>query len=347
VVKTTVKLRTGGKGLPGLSAGKNLFQISASAQRKTSYQSGNYLPMPGFSQQGVNPQNIQILGKHLGSDGKMYAVLSDNDEKVVTPNVSGVDYFTFYISAEKHKLIHQVLCPAPADPDQARLNLGIGEQVVFYFDPDLVMTFPESPYWYVLGAGTVNSDSGSSTTFSASMSPGSATVMVHVRDVDLPTSLGVIPPSGISVTFNRDLGLGTPGTNQIGASTLYWVKVLPDTVSFNNARLQENISPAVTNTWPNHSKFYILDTFAWGFGGICMPAVPDTIAEPLRPISKLYNGTNYQSFSYSLNYHIEYQNQNGDWIPFVPVQTTTQFNADGSCQEIYQGVPGRPQGPWQ
>jgi len=277
----------------------------------------------------------------------MYQVLGDNIDIDVTPQVSGIDFYSFYLGMSRHTLLHQTICTALGDTNSARSTIGIGEQVAVYLDPPLGMTFPETPFWYVLGDATNSPDTGSSTLLTANLSPGSAMVKVVVRDVTLSTSFGIVAPSGISVSFKNDLGLGTPGANQIGASTMYWVYILPTNVSFSQVEMRENISPAVTNTWPNGSKFYTLTTYSWGLGGECSQAIPDTIAELLHPIGKLYDGTNYQSFSYTLNYHNEYFAQNGSWIPFVSVQTTTEYHSDGACREIYQGVPGGWQGPWQ
>jgi hypothetical protein len=262
---------------------------------------------------------------------------------------TGAPYYSFTVYGGKHTLVHQTVCTATGNTNNERMTIGIGEQVAIYLDPALNMTFPETPFWTALGAGSVSSETSSGTTLTASLSPGAATVKVQVRDVSIPITFSVIAPSGMSVTFNKDLPLGTPGppNNQIGASSLFNVQIVPTSVSFVNVPMRENISPAVTNTWPNRRKFYVLQTNDWGFAGYCLPSFPDTISELLHPISYLYNGTNYESFSYTLNYHNEYQNQSGHWIPFVSVQTTTIYQTNGSCQEIYQGVPGGSQGPWQ
>jgi hypothetical protein len=144
-----------------------------------------------------------------------------------------------------------------------------------------------------------------------------------------------------------NFGWGTAGTNSIGADTQYLVQILPTSVSFVNVQMRENISPPVTNTWPDHSKFYVLATNAWGFGGDCLAAFEDEIAAPPLPKSKLYNGTNYVGFSYSLTWTNEYLNASSNWVPFATGQTTTQYRSDGSCQETYQSIPGSWQGPWQ
>jgi hypothetical protein len=53
-------------------------------------------------------------------------------------------------------------------------------------------------------------------------------------------------------------------------------------------------------------------------------------------------------FSYSLNWHDEYQNQNGDWIQFVNKTSLTKFKgSDLTGQETYQGISGSFIGPFQ
>jgi len=130
------------------------------------------------------------------------------------------------------------------NPDNTRTTIGIGEAVDFG-------GMPGSTVWSVSGGGSL-----SGTTFTANMSPGAAIVTAQVGSVSIPTPLKIVAPDGIAVTVKTDIGLGAPGTTTIGANTLYNVKILPTSVSFVNVSMRENISPAVTNTWPNGSKFY-------------------------------------------------------------------------------------------
>ena len=91
-------LETGGKGLPGLSVPQAVFQFTASAE---SYKEMSVAPAydwpvsVGIRDAGkVDPTQIKVNGKALGSDGMMYQVLSDNITRDVTPKVKGNDYYT-------------------------------------------------------------------------------------------------------------------------------------------------------------------------------------------------------------------------------------------------------------
>ena len=94
--KAKVNLATGGR---AGSTAQNLFVISASA---TAYP---YPWWPFASGRGIAPDQIRVMGKPLGNDGKLYVVLPDDEVFDATPEISGEDNYTFTITAEKHELI--------------------------------------------------------------------------------------------------------------------------------------------------------------------------------------------------------------------------------------------------
>ena len=91
-----IKLQTGGK---GQSSRQNLFCISGSAVQVI-------ITNTPYTYQSIPAQNIKITGtsKTLGSDGNLYVVEHDNTEVDITPQVSGMDYYTFNVTAQKYTL---------------------------------------------------------------------------------------------------------------------------------------------------------------------------------------------------------------------------------------------------
>lgn len=145
-----------------------------------------------------------------------------------------------------------------------------------------------------------------------------------------------------------NVGLGTPGTNSIGAFTKFNLVIQPQTVSFNNNSFNEKDKPAsVVIHWPNGSnEVYGIDY--GNFGSIsCNGVFADNIRDGPRPIANLFNGSTYGSCSFTVNWTDQYRNESSNWVDFAPMQTTTTFNANGSTVQTYQGASGNPQGPWQ
>jgi hypothetical protein len=238
------------------------------------------------------------------------------------------------------RLIHEVDCSACGDTNLTRTTIGIGEVVH-------LSGMPANTVWSVSGGGMLSSTNGSSVDFTAAMSPGSSTVTANNQSVSDSIEFTVVAPSGVSAVVKTNFGLGVLGTNQIGAYTQYWVSILPTNVSFVNVEMRENI-PAVTNVWPNGETVIILAvTNGWGLANFCLEAVPDSIAEPLRPIGRIFNGTNFVDYAYTLSYGLEYKNGAGDWVRFADIETVTEFQASGVSRQNYQGVPGSWQGPWE
>jgi len=93
--KTKVKLLTGGK---ALSQRLNLFQLTCVV--------GALDPLPAYlnfsSPHDVPPQNIELLGKHLGSDGNLWVTLPDNAERDITPYIPGENYYSFMPGKQKY-----------------------------------------------------------------------------------------------------------------------------------------------------------------------------------------------------------------------------------------------------
>jgi hypothetical protein len=329
-------LATGGD--PG-STTPRLWSITPSTPNY-SFWTGNYEYWTGNT---VPPSQITIgtFGP-LDTNGLAYAVLPDNTNVDITPVVKNLDWYAFNLHATAYTLTHTTECTAAGNPDNARTTIGIGEVV------DLG-GMPDNTVWSVSGGGTLSATNGGSTVYTAPLSPTTATIIATVETAQLSVTFNVIPPSGIgNVSVYQDVGWGATGTNGIGAQTIFWFSVLPTDVSFAHVQFRENIPTSSTNTWPNGFRSYSEGKLVpFGAEGNCDSVNSDTIGDPPRPASRLYNGTNYVNFSYSLTWADEYLNADGNWVSFVTMHTTTEYRgSDLKCREIYQGVSGSWQGPW-
>lgn len=99
VADVDYKLQTGGKGVPGH---KDLWNMTAWATQWTPRAVGP--KSVTFDSQPIAAQSILIDGMRLGSDGQMWRTYAQRDTRDVTVRVPGVDYFTFNLVPQKHKL---------------------------------------------------------------------------------------------------------------------------------------------------------------------------------------------------------------------------------------------------
>jgi hypothetical protein len=146
-----------------------------------------------------------------------------------------------------------------------------------------------------------------------------------------------------------DVGFGNNGNNSIGARTVFKINLLPTTVNFGNVSIRENIPQSPIRTWPNGDKSYKPATLKEiPARGNCEAFDSDLIGDGPIPIDRLWNGTSYVDFSFTLNWEDEYLNASSNWVGFASMAATAQFRgSDQACQETYQSVPGSWQGPWQ
>jgi hypothetical protein len=127
--RTTLKLRTGGKRVPGR---QNLWVLTGGAAEVLNAWE-TYPCAPDVDKRAVDPSRETViigeLGK-LGGDGRLYVALPDGVEKDVTPLVKGLDYYTFSVSATKHKLAIAANGTS-LDPDKAVVEFCVGQYVQF------------------------------------------------------------------------------------------------------------------------------------------------------------------------------------------------------------------------
>jgi hypothetical protein len=237
-------------------AALNWFFTAAEVLDKRSYAvagSGGFYIFGAVPTQPILATAITINGKALGSDGIMYRKLADNITVDVTPRVKNKDFYTFYVGASKHTLTSYTLHPALTDPNRERTQVGVGEEVSVYLDPPLDMTFPENPWWTAAGGG-IDATDGSATTFTAASNACTATVTVHVRDVQLAKSFGVLEPSKPTAEITSTTGQRIPGAFP-GAWMHLKLTLQPTSVSFYRVETIELECPAsgITKYFTNHS----------------------------------------------------------------------------------------------
>ncbi len=156
--QTKIKLQTGGK---ALSRRQNLFRMTGTAAPAVySVESHNVTDLV-FSTKAappIAPQNITLgeLGQ-LGSDGVLYKMLPDNVTKDITPDVAGVDYYTFSVDATKH-IPFITANGMRLDPDEIKATNCVGQKVVFAlgFDPAWPENVQTTSYQWLLSGKYVN-----------------------------------------------------------------------------------------------------------------------------------------------------------------------------------------------
>jgi hypothetical protein len=226
--------------------------------------------------------------------------------------------------------------------NRQRTTIGIGEEVVCSIQGCAAVT------WSVTGGGSVSPTNGSSTTFAAPESPSTSTVHAKVGGVECTVTFGVIPPDGFTTTIASSPGLGTPGTNEVGQYTVYNVDVTPASVSFYNVSFRENFPYTNSWVWPDGTAQSEQPApQPWSVGQD--NHTTDDIRSGPYPKGRLYNGTNYVSFSYTITWQEQYQNESRTWVTFVDGETkVTEYNGSTlQARGICRGVPGNWQGPWQ
>lgn len=249
-------------------------------------------------------------------------------------------------SQAKFKLLNQVDCIAKGDTNLDRTTLGLGEIVH-------LNGMPDSTIWSLNGDGTISGTNGSAVDYIAPLHSTKATVYAKVASAQpLSVSFDVVKPDSVVVDgFWLDVPwhLGTESTSgtQMGAETYYLVTITPKNVSFAHVNFRETLQP-LTIIWPNGSTNVVrIRATTNSISFPCGFSSQDDITVGLKPISLLFNGTNYLDFSYSSSWTDQYLDDAANWIDFASLSRTAKFRAsDKKCQNVYLGTPGDWQGPF-
>ena len=97
--QTTYHVQTGGRAVP---MRQNLWRFYGGASMIT-----NKYALPPFwyePMQAIKPTLVQIRGQHLDTNGIVYLVLPDGQDLDVTPQVPGVEFYTFGVGGQKYNL---------------------------------------------------------------------------------------------------------------------------------------------------------------------------------------------------------------------------------------------------
>ena len=257
---TRYELHTGGKGIFNQ---KNLFVGSASARGV----GDPFCPEVDSVDPGgwdIAYTNIMLGGLgRLGSDGLVYTVIADNATKDIKPTVQGNPYYTFSEPwATKHKLISSTLHLALTNTNRDRTTLGVGEEVSIYFDPELDMTFPETPIWLAFD-GSVSPNVGSWVTFTAPSNAVPSTLCGSLSAMSSLTKIfSVKEPSRWDHADIISTNYFLPGT--MGAEMKLKVFIAPTDILLYRVEIEEvgqyaiNIWGWFTNGAPHHDA----DVFA-------------------------------------------------------------------------------------
>ena len=146
--QTKMKLATGGRAVPGA---QSLIKISGSAWEVLDKR----VAPPDFNwdrMRTIPPEQLRVgtLG-NLDTNGELWVVLPDGDPDVTV--TAGPDYFIYGVGADKYKLVHHTKKQALADKNPGRLQVGVGEELEFYFadiseDGPPIDSLTEQAHWF-------------------------------------------------------------------------------------------------------------------------------------------------------------------------------------------------------
>jgi hypothetical protein len=147
--------------------------------------------------------------------------------------------------------MHLTQCTALSNTNNERTTIGVGEYVNLFFDPPLLMSFPEQPWWLAF-SGSVNPSFGSDTLFTAPSNAATAVVRVFVRDVQLDTIFSVKEPTGYDhAVIRRTVSWGA---GHWGAEAYVRVFIAPTDVSFGRVEIEE-VGLDATDVWGRYAYF--------------------------------------------------------------------------------------------
>jgi hypothetical protein len=170
--QATMKLFTGGKGVMQ----QNLWNLSASAAKL--YPAVAIPP----------PFSIGSAGE-TDPTGNAWAVFAAGITVDTTVKANSPGY-TFGDGAVEYTFTHVTIVPALTDTNLARLNLGVGEQVI-------LGGMPGSTIWST-SAGRLSATTGSTINFFAPSNAASVTVTASVNGQQIATTFKVFEPSGLA-----------------------------------------------------------------------------------------------------------------------------------------------------
>lgn len=327
-----ITLLTGGE---ADSTDTELYAIQGGAQARTfTDQSGVY-----GNVSGVAPGQIQIgnLGNlsAVGTNGTvpygvLYAVLPTHKKVLVTPSISAAGSISAGVNATPYPLLS--ICYASTPTDRARTTIGVCEQVLVYF-PSL----PTNGVWSVSGGGTLSTNFGTSTTFTAPDVASTCTISVTTPLTKSPIkkTFTVVPPAAVKFTL-----LGKEHTKSACEAGFHaQATLLPQSVSFYNIEISEmNCTATATGCFASFNG-QVHPTWTQQGAGWLTPDQSNVLATNLVDYVDTYlafpDGPGTISWPIPWNYRKHGATDNGHYIT-----TLTHYSSatDTSCTTTKNGI---------
>ena len=125
---------------------------------------------------------------------------------------------------------HETISLVPAE--RTRLDLGVGEEVVFYVKPEACFKDAST------SSGTMSEPFFGQSLFTASSEIGEATVSLRILDLEASVEFFVVPPLDYRVNSISYESIGIPG--EAGLLSLdFDIRLVPETVSFYRVEVME------------------------------------------------------------------------------------------------------------
>ena len=158
--RTRMKLFTGGK---APVSRRNLFEVDANATEilRPPLDYGTGYPWWDVAGKAVDNASLQVAGKSVGADGKLWLALPDNSDLDLTVVAPGKKHYDAYSTALKYKL-HILANGYPLAENHVTLGAHycVGQYLQFdqVFTPSLSITPQFSPIQWILDGQYVNTN---------------------------------------------------------------------------------------------------------------------------------------------------------------------------------------------
>jgi hypothetical protein len=141
---TFVKLYTGGKAV----ARRNLFCITVDTADEYHEPSQPNYGWPNLAVKAIPKDRLQVCGKQVGADGKLWIVLPDNSEQDITVRAPGIKHFNANATPQKYSLRVKALTMGGEGSHTVLNDDGTSQQVNCLLDDNGNQYPPSYPILY-------------------------------------------------------------------------------------------------------------------------------------------------------------------------------------------------------
>jgi hypothetical protein len=262
-------LYTGGRSVVGR---KSLFCLTAMGEGYGRPPHSGMLPWEATP---MRVEGVEMVGKAVGGDGKLWVVEPDNATVDLNVRLPGAKHGSVSPGQSKYKLVHETFSQAFRNRNLERTDLGVGEEVHVGFEPPVPLSAPDIN-WFCWD-GSVEADSwntvmdralAAGVKFTAPSNEAATLVGVTVKGNLLYVPFSVYEPSGVvfnKVNSNPNFSIDKQLKSYTSAGFQAVVKIMPDTVSFYRIMVIEDTVPATgkSGVWTN-----ITDHAIGGWNGV-------------------------------------------------------------------------------